>query len=142
VAEDVAAETWVYVIRGLTAFRGDEAGWRAWLFTTARRRVIDDARRSARRPAVPLDEMTLADAPAAQDAADAALENLDTQAAMALVGQLPRLQAEAILLRVVAGLDTAQAARLLGRSPGAVRVAAHRGLRRLAETVCRPGVTL
>jgi RNA polymerase sigma-70 factor (ECF subfamily) len=142
VAEDVAAETWVHVIRGLTAFRGDEAGWRAWLFTTARRRVIDDARRSARRPAVPLDEMTLADAPAAPDAADAALENLDTQAAMALVGELPRLQAEAILLRVVAGLDTAQAARLLGRSPGAVRVAAHRGLRRLAETVCRPGVTL
>ena len=141
-AEDVAAETWVHVIRGLTAFRGDEAGWRAWLFTTARRRVIDDARRSARRPAVPLDEMTLADAPAAPDAADVALENLDTQAAIALMRELPRLQAEAILLRVVAGLDTAESAKLLGRSPGAVRVAAHRGLRRLAETVLRPGVTL
>ena len=137
-AEDVAAETWVHVIRGLTAFRGDEAGWRAWLFTTARRRVIDDARRSARRPAVPLEEMTVADAPTAPDAADAALENLETEAAIALVGELPPLQAEVILLRVVAGLDTDAVATLLGRSPGAVRVAAHRGLRQLAE-ILSPG---
>jgi RNA polymerase sigma-70 factor, ECF subfamily len=141
-AEDVAAEAWVQVIRGLTAFRGDEAGWRAWLFTTARRRVIDDARRAARRPAVPLEEMTPTDTPAARDAADAALENLETQAAIALVGELPRLQAEVILLRVVAGLDTEAVGGLLGRSPGAVRVAAHRGLRRLAETLSRAGVTL
>ena len=39
-------------------------------------------------------------------------------------------------------LDTAAVARLLGRSPGAVRVAAHRGLRRLAENLSRAGVTL
>jgi RNA polymerase sigma-70 factor, ECF subfamily len=142
VAEDVAAETWVHVLRGLTAFRGDEAGWRAWLFTTARRRVIDDARRSARRPTAPLEEMTPADAPAAPDAADVALENLDTRAAIALISELPRLQAEVILLRVVAGLDTDAVAKLLGRSPGAIRVAAHRGLRRLAETLSRAGVTL
>src|ERR1700750_1788653 len=43
-AEDVAAETWVQVLLGLPAFRGDEPGWRAWLFTTARRRAIDDVR--------------------------------------------------------------------------------------------------
>jgi len=137
-AEDVAAETWVHVVRGLTGFRGDEAGWRAWLFTTARRRVIDDARRGARGPSISLEEMTPVDAPVAPDAADVALENLETQAAIALVGELPRLQAEVILLRVVAGLDTEAVAKLLGRSPGAVRVAAHRGLRRLAE-ILSPG---
>jgi RNA polymerase sigma-70 factor (ECF subfamily) len=141
-AEDVAAETWVHVVRGLAAFRGDEAAWRAWLFTTARRRVIDDARRTARRPAAPLEEMSPSEAPAAPDAADVAMENLDTQAAIALVCELPRPQAEVILLRVVAGLDTDAVARLLGRSPGAVRVAAHRGLRRLAEILSRSGVTL
>lgn len=141
-AEDVAAETWAHVVRGLAAFRGDEAAWRAWLFTTARRRAIDDARRSARRPATPLAEVTPAHVPAAPDAADVAMENIDTQAAIALVAGLPRLQAEVILLRVVAGLDTDAVARLLGRSPGAIRVAAHRGLRRLAEILSRAGVTL
>ena len=137
-ADDVAAETWVQVVRGLPRFAGDESAWRAWLFTTARRRVIDDARRGARGPSISLEEMTPVDAPVAPDAADVALENLETQAAIALVGELPRLQAEVILLRVVAGLDTEAVAKLLGRSPGAVRVAAHRGLRRLAE-ILSPG---
>jgi RNA polymerase sigma-70 factor (ECF subfamily) len=141
-AEDVAAETWVHVVRGLAAFRGDEAAWRAWLFTTARRRATDDARRRARRPAAPLEELSPASAPAAPDAAEVAIQNLDTRAAIALISELPRLQAEVILLRVVAGLDTDTVAKMLGRSPGAVRVAAHRGLRRLAATVPRARVTL
>ena len=51
-------------------------------------------------------------------------------------------QAEVILLRVVAGLDTDAVARIVGRSPGAVRVAAHRGLRKLAENLAEAGVTL
>jgi RNA polymerase sigma-70 factor (ECF subfamily) len=42
---------------------------------------------------------------------------------------------------VVAGLDTNEVARIVGKSPGAVRVAAHRGLRRLAGQVNRAGVT-
>jgi len=37
-AEDVAAEIWVQVVRGLAKFRGDERDWRGWLFTIARRR--------------------------------------------------------------------------------------------------------
>jgi RNA polymerase sigma-70 factor (ECF subfamily) len=140
--EDIAAETWVQVVRGLSAFRGDEPAWRAWLFTTARRRAIDLARRRSRRPEAPLDDMTVAQLPGTGDSAEAALENLSTAAAIALVSGLPRLQAEVILLRVVAGLDTELVARLLHKSPGAVRVAAHRGLRRLAEITAGAGVTL
>ena len=80
--------------------------------------------------------------PSAPDAADLALHNLATQRAIALVSTLPPLQAEVIMLRVVAGLDTEVMAELLGRSPGAVRVAAHRGLRRLARILANAGVTL
>ncbi|MDX6354999.1 MAG: polymerase sigma-70 factor, subfamily, partial [Streptomyces sp.] len=46
---------------------------------------------------------------------------------------LPREQAEAVLLRVVMGLDSTSAARVLGKRAGSVRMATHRGLRRLAE---------
>jgi RNA polymerase sigma-70 factor, ECF subfamily len=45
------------------------------------------------------------------------------------------------MLRVVAGLDSGDVARIVGKTPGAVRVAAHRGLRRLAELAERAGVT-
>jgi len=141
-AEDIASDTWVQVVRGLTGFRGDERAWRAWLFTTARRRVIDEGRRRARRPEAPMEELPPARVPVSRDAAEVAIERLDTQSALALVAELPALQAEVILLRVVAGLDTETVARLTGRSPGAVRVAAHRGLRRLAHILAETGVTL
>jgi RNA polymerase sigma-70 factor (ECF subfamily) len=141
-AEDIAADTWVHVVRGLSRFRGDEAAWRAWLFTTARRRMIDQARRRSRRAEEPIDGVPAAELPATGDSADVALEHLSTGAAIALLGSLPRLQAEVILLRVVAGLDTEAVAKLVGRSPGAVRVAAHRGLRRLAQVLTEAGVTL
>jgi RNA polymerase sigma-70 factor, ECF subfamily len=141
-AEDIAADTWVHVVRGLARFRGDEAAWRAWLFTTARRRTVDQARRRSRRREAAIDDVAASDLPSGGDAADIALEHLGTRAAIALLANLPPLQAEVILLRVVAGLDTEAVAKLVGRSPGAVRVAAHRGLRRLAENLARAGVTL
>ena len=141
-AEDIAADTWLHVVRGLAGFRGDEQGWRAWLFTTARRRAIDEARRRSRRPEKALEEMLPGWLPTAPDTADLALEQLGTRAALALVAQLPPHQAEVILLRVVAGLDNQTVARMVGRSPGAVRVAAHRGLRTMAAILADAGVTL
>lgn len=79
--------------------------------------------------------------PESVDCAEIALEHLDTRSALRLVAQLPRLQAEVILLRVVAGLPTDAVARVVGRSPGAVQVASHRGLRRLAVLLGERGVT-
>jgi RNA polymerase sigma-70 factor (ECF subfamily) len=141
-AEDVAAETWVQVVRGLSGFRGGEQAWRAWLFTTARRRTIDEGRRRSRRQETPLEEVPAGQFMTAVDAADLALERISTEAAIGLLAALPPLQGEVILLRVVAGLDTDVVARMVDRSPGAVRVAAHRGLRRLAEILAKRGVTL
>jgi DNA-directed RNA polymerase specialized sigma24 family protein len=43
-ADDVAGDTWVHVVDGLTGFRGDEAAFRAWLFTIARHRAVDRGR--------------------------------------------------------------------------------------------------
>lgn len=135
-AEDVAAETWATVVKGLRRFRGDEDAWRAWVFTTARRRAVDAARRRAR------DVLGLADEPGpgerahlevVRDCAEDVLEGMDTEAALRLVATLPPLQAEVVMLRVVGGLPVDAVARLVGRSPGAVRVAAHRGLRQLGQ---------
>jgi RNA polymerase sigma-70 factor (ECF subfamily) len=140
-AEDIAAETWVHVVRSLPRFIGDEAAWRAWLFTTARRRLIDQARLRKRHPAEPLDDVSAAEMPRTPDAAQIALENLATESAIALLSQLPPPQAEVIMLRVVAGLDTEAVAELLGKTPGNIRVMAHRGLKKLEDLLGRAGVT-
>ncbi len=79
--------------------------------------------------------------PRTPDAAQIALDNLATESAIALLSQLPTPQAEVILLRVVAGLDTDAVAELLGKTPGNVRVMAHRGLKKLEDLLGRAGVT-
>lgn len=140
-ADDIAAETWVHVVRGLDRFTGDEAAWRAWLFTTARRRLLDQVRLRKRHPAEPLDEVSAAELPPAPDAAQLALDNIATESAIALLGRLPEPQAEVIMLRVLAGLDTDAVALMLGKSPGNVRVMAHRGLKRLEALLAHAGVT-
>lgn len=132
-AEDIAAETWAQVLRGLLRFIGDESAWRAWLFTTARRRLLAT--------------VGPRDLPRTPNTAQVALDNLATQQAIALLSQLPGPQAEVIMLRVVAGLDTDTVALMLGKTPGNVRVMAHRGLKRLeallgdAEVTVRPDVS-
>lgn len=143
-AEDVAAETWVQVVRGLDRFQGDEQGFRAWVFTIARAKLIDARRRAGRLP-IPDDvERRLADV-AVPSAADAWEHVFTTEQALAVVGSLPSGQAEVVLLRYVAGFDVKETARILGKREGAVRVTAHRALRRLEAVMNgpadHPGVT-
>jgi RNA polymerase sigma-70 factor (ECF subfamily) len=102
---------------------------------------LDHLRRLSRRPVEGGDVEQLDQAPDSTDTASAVIETLDTRAAVALIARLPRDQAEAVLLRVVVGLDVAATAAVLGKRPGAVRTAAHRGLRRLAEQLSRESVT-
>ncbi len=132
--EDVAAETWLHVVRDLGRFTGGVAEFRAWLFTVARHRAIDQGRARAARPAVPVaDPAGAGDEPRAPSAEDAAADNEATAAALRLVASLPPDQAEMVMLRVVAGLEVSAVATLVGRSPGAVRVAVHRALKSLSQ---------
>ncbi|MGH2474711.1 MAG: RNA polymerase sigma factor, partial [Candidatus Limnocylindrales bacterium] len=49
--DDLTSEVFVGVLRTLARFDGDGAGFRSWVFTIAYRRLADERRRSARRPA-------------------------------------------------------------------------------------------
>jgi RNA polymerase sigma-70 factor (ECF subfamily) len=133
-ASDVASTVWVEVVRGLDRFSGSEAGFRAWLFTIARSRLIDLRRARARHPERSLDDDDLdRRMGSAPDPASVVDKGWSTDAAIALIGSLPPDQAEVLLLRIVADLDVATVAKMTGKRPGTVRVLAHRGLRRLAE---------
>jgi RNA polymerase sigma-70 factor (ECF subfamily) len=132
-AAEVASTVWLEVVRGLDRFVGEEAGFRAWLFTKARSRLIDVRRARRRRPqrSSEHDEADLRPG-AAPDPAAIVADASSTEAALALIATLPPDQAEVLLLRVVADLDVATVAEMTGKRPGTVRVLAHRGLRKLA----------
>jgi RNA polymerase sigma-70 factor (ECF subfamily) len=136
-AEDLAADIWHRIIRALPTFEGDEDGFRGWLFTSARNRLTDWYRRSASRPES-IEYAKLMELPASNSVEAEAEENSSTDLAIAMIGQLPPDQAEAVMLRIVAGLDVGSVAKIMRRSPGSVRVLSHRGLRRLEVALNSP----
>ena|GEM_PF-525853 len=132
-AEDLASETWLQIARDIRCFRDQGGGFRGWAATIARHRALDHLRQRRRRPDAAVGAEALLDRSSGQDTADEAIQLGSTEAAIALIATLPREQAEAVLLRAVVGLDAKAAAKVMGKRPGAVRTAAWRGLRRLAE---------
>ncbi len=131
-AEDLAADIWVRVLRALPGFEGDEQGFRGWLYTTARNRVTDWYRSGERRTDV-IEHANLLMMPAANNVEEEADEHSATDRAVALIGELPPDQAEAVMLRIVSGMDVPRVASIMGRTPGSVRVLCHRGLRKLEQ---------
>jgi len=140
VAEELAAETWLHVVRGICRFSGDAPGFHGWVFTIAHHRWADHRRALSRRP-LTVSDASLAELATPYRVDDAVEEFMSTETAQRLIRMLPPDQAEVILLRVVAGLGVAQTAAVVGKTPGAVRVLAHRGLRGLARLLGETGAS-
>ena len=126
--EDIASEVWMTVAKGLGSFQGDEGGFRAWVFTTARRRLIDLARRRASRP--PQTELPDTEFMAF----DTVTDQLEMQEAIEeLTKGLSEEQSEVLLLKVLGGFDAKEIAAITGRTEGSVRTMQHRILKALAQ---------
>lgn len=137
-AEDTASETWLSVGDALPRFRGDENGFRAWLFTLARRRAIDHSRRAARQP-LSVDRIPEGSGEDTLDDELARSEALDVT--LTYIRELPLEQREVVLLRTVGGFDVDEVASIMGKRSGAVRVMHHRALKQLAKAVRAMPVT-
>ncbi|NKE62029.1 sigma-70 family RNA polymerase sigma factor, partial [Lentzea sp. PSKA42] len=98
-AEDVASDAWLQIARDLGSFRGNVDGFRGWATTIARNRAMDHLRRQQRRPVVHGTVEDVTEPAGQEDTAQAAVDSVATDAALALIARLPRDQAEAVLLR-------------------------------------------
>lgn len=130
--DDLASETFVGVFTGLAGFAGDEDALRAWVFTIAHRRLVDDWRRRSRRPQL-TDDPDEAPEPVGGDVEDDVLGRLGGETVERLCGLLAPDQRAVLLLRILADLTVEQVAGVLGRSVGSVKALQRRGLRALRE---------
>lgn len=132
--EDLAGEVLLQVVRGLEGFDGDEDRFRAWVFTIAHRRLVDDVRRRARRPVVDLaDDVLVAVAGSGGDVHEEAEAALDRERVVAAIGTLPPDQRAVLLLRILGDLTIEEIAHAVGKRPGAVKALQRRALRRLEK---------
>jgi RNA polymerase sigma factor (sigma-70 family) len=130
--EDVAGEVFLQVVRGLDGFEGGEAAFRAWVFTIAHRRCVDDVRRGARRPVRLVDDEVLERAAGwGGDVHEDAAAHLDETAVREAILGLPGDQRSVLLLRILGDLTIEEVARAVGKRPGAVKALQRRALRRM-----------
>ena len=132
--DDLASETFLGVFTGLAGFCGDEDALRAWVFTIAHRRLIDDWRRRSRRPQVADDDSELG-SHVGGDVEDDVLLRVGTENVHRLCAGLPDDQRTVLLLRVLADLTVEQVAQVMGRSVASVKALQRRGLRSLRDRI-------
>jgi RNA polymerase sigma-70 factor, ECF subfamily len=132
--DDLVAEVWTSVLGAVGGFHGEEDDFRAWLYTIARNRLIDLRRRAARHPVAPVPDDQLISTHVQADPGEELTDRLHAQRAVKrMMSRLPDSQSRVVVLRVVDGFDVADVARIMGRSPGWVRVTQHRALIRLGQ---------
>jgi RNA polymerase sigma-70 factor (ECF subfamily) len=137
-AEDATEATFVSALTNLNRFEerarpsdGEGAStFRVWLFQIARNEIAGERRRARRRPVEPIGETIVVDP---LDVESAAVRRDEARAAWQALGRLPGERRQAMVLRFVDELSTAEIAGVLGRSEGAVRVLIHRALKSVAK---------
>ena len=128
--EDVASETWLTAASKIADFRGSSSDFAGWLFGIGRLQARNVERRSMRRMTTPAATDTLEidgrwQAPEAGTGPDS-----DSWVTW-LLSHLPERERQVVACIDVVGLDVASTAAALDMKATAVRVARHRGLRRL-----------
>jgi RNA polymerase sigma-70 factor, ECF subfamily len=138
-AEDATERTFLAALAGLPRFEerarpadGEGAStFRVWLFQIARNTVSNQRRSRRRHPVAPLEAAALVADPLDIECGTAARD--EASAAWKAVGRLPTDRRQALVMRFVEEMSTAEIAGVLGRSEGAVRVLVHRALRAVAR---------
>jgi RNA polymerase sigma-70 factor, ECF subfamily len=125
-ADDLAAESWLVAAQKIADFHGTSSEFAGWLFGIARNHTANSRRRTGRRHA----------ASAAISADDHSVHGPETAYAGAewvreALQALPDRERDVVTCLEVLGLDIAATAEALDISAVAVRVARHRGLKKL-----------
>ena len=139
--EDLTSEVFLGVLRNIDSFSGDEAGFRAWLFTIAHGRLLDERRRLVRRP-LPEPLESVAVVPAPDDVEADAARMADDERVREVCASLSPDQRDVLLLRLLGGLTLEECAATLGKTLGAVKALQRRGFAAIARRLEKEGVVL
>jgi RNA polymerase sigma-70 factor (ECF subfamily) len=126
-AEDLTSQTFLAALEGLPGYRR-QGNFTVWLFSIARRKLVDHYRRPAPLPLDMVENLNGmleddVDHKLRLDAINRTLQTMDPE------------RVEALSLRVYGQLSSAEIARLLSRSEGAVRNLVYRALQDLRKSL-------
>ena len=128
--DEVVQDTFVRAFASIDGFRG-ESSLRTWLFTIARRLVLD-RRRTAKRRGEQV-EVQESDAATEYDPLDGVVADETQHRLRSAVEKLSPTQREVFVLRVSEGMSYAEIADTVGTTEGAARVHYHNAMRTIKE---------
>lgn len=136
-AEDLTAEVFLRMVRGLPDYNYTGAPLGAWLFRIAANQISDHHRQRAKMPSIQLAETHRS------DAADPLAEAVKAEESARLRAALQTLSEDyqnVLVLRFMQELPHAEVATVMDRSEAAVRVLQHRALKALETALAKqPG---
>jgi RNA polymerase sigma-70 factor (ECF subfamily) len=137
--EDLAQDVFVTLHRALPTFRGD-AALGTWIQRIAINAAYDHLRRSARRPATPVDDRLLDELVSPAVGPEARVQAREELARVfACLAKIKPKKRIALLLRVVDGLSFEAIGELVDATPDAVAKRVQHGQRELDELLARSG---
>jgi RNA polymerase sigma-70 factor (ECF subfamily) len=138
-AEDVVQDVFTAAARQIGAFDGEWRAFRSWIFSIAYRQIVNRYRSPSRHdgelPRVLVDEDHIGpdQAVVIREMASEAVAAMDV---------LSEIERDVVLLRVIAGLDTAEVAKAVGKRAGNVRVIQSRALAKVRAELERRGYVM
>jgi RNA polymerase sigma-70 factor (ECF subfamily) len=129
-AQDVVQETLLRAWRNPAVLEQVGGSGRSWLFTVAKRIVIDEWRSARRRPEVVTDRI-----PVHTVAVDTEQQTVDRHVVMAALRTLSAEHRQVLLECYFRGASVAEAAETLGVPPGTVKSRTHYALHALRQAI-------
>ncbi len=121
-AEDMTQQVFLNALQSISSFKWKGIPFSAWLFRIAHNQVVDYLRKKAKRATVPLDESQVSSNSNPQLVAE---HRLDIDQLLSATKRLTKAQREVIALRFSGELSTAEVAKVMGKSQGAVKALQH-----------------
>lgn len=125
--DDLTSEVFLAVFEQLQSFSGSESEFRAFIFSIAYRRLVDELRQRSRRGESVSWRPEL-DSRSSPSAEVAASERLQDASVLSILDSLPVDQRNVMVLRIVSDLTIEQISEVLGKKPGAVKALQRRAL--------------
>jgi RNA polymerase sigma-70 factor (ECF subfamily) len=121
-AEDMTQQVFLNALKSISSFKWRGVPFSGWLFRIARNQVVDYLRKKAKRATTPLEDSL----PSSDSRPEQVVErSLDIEWLLLATKKLTPAQREVISLRFASELPIAQVAKVMGKSPGAVKALQH-----------------
>jgi RNA polymerase sigma-70 factor (ECF subfamily) len=131
-AEDITQQVFLKAIQSISSFKWKGAPFSAWLYRIAHNLIVDYYRKQEKRAATLQDDVQVAGGDDPQERAE---RKIDMEQVLSATQHLTDAQREVISLRFTGEMSTAEVAKIMGKSQGAIKALQHAAILSLRKVL-------